>query len=230
MEALTATLDYLIREGVHELLCLGDIVGYGADPAACIEAVRERTRVAVVGNHDRAAVGLLDPDWFNPYAKAAVTWTSERLGDGERSYLVGLPLTAVVDNATLVHASPSHPEVWEYLISARDGEAAFPAFTTRFCFVGHSHRPAAWIATATGIRFVPNFDRVTLNPGQRCLVNIGSVGQPRDRDPRAACVVWDADRGSVTLHRVAYDVAAAQAKIVKAGLPRVLADRLAHGV
>ena len=223
-------LDGLAREGVDRILCLGDIVGYGADPIACIGAMRERADAMVAGNHDWAAVGLADLDWFNPNAAIAVTWTMGHLSHDERAYLAGLALTAVVEHATLVHATPLHPETWDYLISPRDGEAAFDAFATRLCFVGHSHRPAAWIATETGVRFLPGFDGAMLGPGQRCLVNVGSVGQPRDRDPRAACVVWDVDRNSIALHRVPYDIETARAKIVKAGLPRFLGDRLIYGI
>jgi diadenosine tetraphosphatase ApaH/serine/threonine PP2A family protein phosphatase len=226
---LTATFDHLATEGVDSVLCLGDIVGYGADPSACIKAIRERARVVVAGNHDRAAAGLEDLESFNPYARIAAEWTSALLSDEERAYLAGLPLKAEVEDATLVHASPFHPESWDYLISERDGETALSAFETRLCFIGHSHRPAAWIATETGARFFPCVERMTHGPWQRLLVNVGSVGQPRDRDPRAAYVVWDAGTGDITLHRVAYDVAAAQAKIMKAGLPRFLADRLANG-
>ncbi len=226
---MTAILDHLAAERVDSVLCLGDIVGYGADPSACIEAVRERAQVVVAGNHDWAAAGLQDLESFSPYARIAVEWTSARLCDEERAYLASLPLLAEVGEATLVHASPFHPENWDYLISERDGKTALSAFETRLCFIGHSHRPVVWIATETGVCFFPCVERMTPGPRQRLLVNVGSVGQPRDRDPRAAYVMWDVGTGDITLHRVAYDVAAAQAKIMKAGLPRFLADRLANG-
>lgn len=204
-------------------------MGYGADPSACIEVVRGQTQIVVAGNHDWVAAGLQDSESFTLHARIAVEWASARLCDEERAYLASLPLVVEVEDATLVHASPLHPENWDYLISVRDGKAALSAFETRLCFIGHSHHPAAWVATETGVRFLPCFERLTLGPGQRLLVNVGSVGQPRDRDPRAAYAVWDSGTGDVALHRVAYDVATAQAKIVKAGLPRFLADRLAHG-
>jgi diadenosine tetraphosphatase ApaH/serine/threonine PP2A family protein phosphatase len=216
--------------GVEGLLCLGDVVGYGADPGPCLERVRQEAVTVVRGNHDDGAVGLLDLDWFNPFARAAALWTAHRLDEDQRAYLSGLPLVVEINGATLAHASPRSPEEWDYLISARDGFEAFPFFTTRLCFVGHSHRPGVWIQGPDELRFEPNLSRQALLPGHRYIVNVGSVGQPRDRDPRAACAIWDTDAQTIMVHRVPYDARAAQAKIRGAGLPSFLADRLAHGV
>src|SRR5205823_8176787 len=123
------------------VLCLGDVVGYGADPAACVDMIGARARAVVAGNHEHAVTDRLDLAWFNRHARAAAEWTRERLDADHRSYLTALPLVAQVDDATLVHASPDRPEEWEYLVSAEDGFQAFAAFTTRLCFVGHSHVP-----------------------------------------------------------------------------------------
>lgn len=216
--------------GVDGLLCLGDLVGYGADPVRVVDALARRHVVAVAGNHDQATTGLVDLDWFNPYARAAAEWTAERLGSDQRGFLAGLPLVTEHAGATLVHASPRNPNEWPYLISPADGSAAFSAFATRLCFVGHSHMPAAWRLRDDGtVGFVRGPVRVALRPGERVIVNVGSVGQPRDGDPAAAYALWDAEAETIEIRRVAYDVAEARRRIHAAGLPRVLGDRLLHG-
>jgi diadenosine tetraphosphatase ApaH/serine/threonine PP2A family protein phosphatase len=173
--------------------------------------------------------GLLDLEWFNGWARAAAEWTRERLDDDHRAWLGSLPLTSQIGDATLVHASPEAPDEWEYLVSAEDGWSAFPYFETRWCFVGHSHVPGVWSLGSSGPEFEPRPAVVGAEAGRRYIVNVGSVGQPRDRDPRAAYAVWDVEAARVELRRVTYDVQAARDKIVAAGLPRFLADRLAAG-
>jgi diadenosine tetraphosphatase ApaH/serine/threonine PP2A family protein phosphatase len=228
LEALRAVLaDAAPRaDGV---LCLGDSVGYGADPGPCVELLAARARALVAGNHEHGVAGLLDLDWFNPAARAAAEWTRERLDDDHRAWLGALPLVSEVEDATLVHASPAQPEEWDYLVTADDGWAAFPHFATRWCFVGHSHVAGAWSLGSAGPEHEARPQTVTAEAGRRYIVNVGSVGQPRDRDPRAAYAVWDTEAGRVEVRRVAYDVEAARRKILAAGLPRFLADRLATG-
>ena len=228
LEALRAVLaDAAPR--ADAVLCLGDTVGYGAEPAACVDLLGDRARAVVAGNHEHGVAGLLDISWFNRWARAAAEWTREQLDDDHRAWLAALPLTHEVDEATLVHASPAQPDEWDYLVSAEDGWAAFPHFTTRWCFVGHSHVPGVWSLGSSG----PDHDRYVglmhADAGRRYIVNVGSVGQPRDHDPRAAYGLWDAEAGSVELRRVIYDVEAARRKIMAAGLPRFLADRLTAG-
>jgi diadenosine tetraphosphatase ApaH/serine/threonine PP2A family protein phosphatase len=135
----------------------------------------------------------------------------------------------VVDDATLVHASPVCPEEWDYLVSAEDGYEAFAAFATRMCFVGHSHRPGTWSIGSSGPAHEPHATETMLEHGRRYLINVGSVGQPRDRDARAAYALWDTDDHRVSIRRVPYDVAAARRKILAAGLPAFLAERLSIG-
>ena len=236
LEALSAVLADAASEGALGVLCLGDAVGYGADPVACVELLGERSTGMVAGNHEYGALGLLDLRWFNPAARAAALWTREQLGADHQGYLSGLPLSSALGEATCVHASPRRPEEWEYLLSAEDGFEAFADFATRLCFVGHSHRPGVWSLGSSGPAHEDlggpawHDHRVLFHDGRRYIVNVGSVGQPRDRDPRAAYVVWDEDERSITLRRVMYDHKAAAAKILRAGLPRALADRLAHGM
>jgi diadenosine tetraphosphatase ApaH/serine/threonine PP2A family protein phosphatase len=228
LEALRAVLDDAATCS-DVLLCLGDVVGYGADPEACIEAVAARCPVIVGGNHEHAVAGLLDLDWFNGHARAAAEWTRDRLDDDHRAWLAALPLVRELEDATLVHASPAQPEEWDYLVRAEDGYAAFGAFPTRLCFVGHTHVPAVWVQGSWGHDFRLAVDEVPIDPGCRYIVSVGSVGQPRDRDPRAAYALWDTTTRRVTIRRVRYDVGAARAKILAARLPRILGDRLAEG-
>lgn len=234
LEALTAVLSDAAGEGAASILCLGDLVGYGADPVACIEALGERAAALVAGNHEHGALGLLDLQWFNPFAREAALWTSQQLGEDHARYLAALRLTATVEDATLVHASPRNPDEWDYLVSAEDGFAVFPDFDTRLCFVGHSHRPGCWSLGGSGPKHLPHLKPeqgpVRLEDGRRYIINVGSVGQPRDRDPRAAYAIWDRERRTVTIRRVPYDHKAAARKILSAGLPRILAERLANGV
>jgi len=232
-EALSAVLADADRAGARALLCLGDMVGYGADPVACAEAVGERAVAVVAGNHEHAALGLMSLRWFNPVAREAALWTRERLSDGLRGYLSALPLTATVEDATLVHASPRSPEEWEYLMSPDDGFEVFADFGTRLCFVGHSHRPGVWSLGSSGREHAAWFRawpvQVRLEVGRRYVINVGSVGQPRDRDRRAAYALWDLEERLVSLRRVEYDHRGAAARILAAGLPRALADRLGNG-
>jgi diadenosine tetraphosphatase ApaH/serine/threonine PP2A family protein phosphatase len=215
------------------VLCLGDLVGYGAEPGACVDTIAERAVAMVGGNHEHGAAGLMSLDWFNPAARAAALWTRQQLSPATLAWLGSRPLSAMVDDATLVHASPQRPEEWDYLLSAEDGFEVFGAFDTRVCFVGHSHRPAVWSLGSSGRDHEGSFAawpvEVPLLDGRRYVINVGSVGQPRDRDPRAAYGIWDLEARRVSIRRVVYDHRAAATRILAAGLPRILAERLASG-
>jgi len=228
LEALRAVLDDCAGRA-DAVLCLGDTVGYGADPLACVELVADRAQASVGGNHEYAVAGRLGMEWFNRYARAAAEWTQQRLDEDHRAYLGALPLISEIGDATLVHASPAQPDEWDYLVTAEDGFAAFPSFATRWCFVGHSHVPGAWSLGSSGPEHRAGCASLQSERGRRYIVNVGSVGQPRDRDPRAAYALWDAEAGWLQIQRVAYDVGTARRKILEAGLPRFLADRLAAG-
>jgi diadenosine tetraphosphatase ApaH/serine/threonine PP2A family protein phosphatase len=211
------------------VLCLGDTVGYGADPGPCVELMGERATASVAGNHEYAVTGRIGMEWFNPYAREAAEWTRGHLDADCRAYLDALPLVSEVGDAVLVHASPSRPEEWDYILSPEDGFAVLRDFTTRLCFIGHSHVPGAWSIASSGPEHERGAVCLRLEPGRRYLVNVGSVGQPRDRDVRAAYAIWDMDARTVEIRRVAYDVETARRKIVSAGLPSVLGDRLRAG-
>jgi len=236
LEALSAVLADAASQGALGILCLGDAVGYGADPGPCVDLLGERSARMVAGNHEHGALGLLDVRWFNSAARASALWTRDALGEDHQRFLSALPLASILGEATCVHASPRRPEEWDYLLSAEDGFQAFGDFATRLCFVGHSHRAGAWSLGSSGPWYEDlagsafHDHRISFHAGRRYIVNVGSVGQPRDRDPRAAYALWDEEERSVTLRRVIYDHKAAATKILRAGLPSVLADRLAHGV
>jgi diadenosine tetraphosphatase ApaH/serine/threonine PP2A family protein phosphatase len=228
LEALDAVLAHADARA-DAVLVLGDVVGYGADPRACLERVAARADAVVAGNHEHGVAGLLDLEWFNDRARMALEWTRGQLDDDHLGWLRTRPLTVEIDDATLVHASPDQPAEWDYLVSAEDGFDVFGAFATRLCFVGHSHRPGAWSVGSSGRAHEPGAREIDLEAGRRYLINVGSVGQPRDRDPRAAYALWDLDARRVTVERVPYDRVSARRKILSADLPRFLADRLLIG-
>lgn len=216
-------------ESADRIWCLGDIVGYGAEPTACLAWVREHCDVVLSGNHDYAVFEPSVARDFNPNAALAAEWTRVALTADEIAYLQSLPSLVEVDGVTLAHASPADP-IWTYILSVIDARDAFGAFGGALCFVGHTHVAACYSEVDAMITRVPivNDEPFSLADG-RFIINPGSVGQPRDRDPRAAYLWYDAAAQTVTWRRVAYDIAAAQAKILAAGLPDRLAARLALG-
>lgn len=232
LEALRAVLSHAEAVGpVDAVWCPGDIVGYGPEPSEVLGELRGQRLVAVAGNHDLAASGGMDTADFNRAAADAAEWTAEHLSRAEQDFLRGLPITAIEGDFTLVHGSLREP-VWEYLLS---GEQALPQFemqTTTYCIVGHSHLPF-WIEEHISRR-TPRFRRLdggaTIALGeQRLIINPGSVGQPRDGDPRASYVLYDERAATLTWHRVEYDIAETQRKMRLAGLDQWLIERLAEG-
>jgi len=228
LEALESVIEKLGEEGVDKVVCLGDLVGYGADPNECIRRVRRLTDLVVAGNHDWAAVGRLDTTYFNPHARSAIYWTSKKLTRESYDYLLGLPLTLELEGVVMVHATPSRPGEWHYILSPEEAFVEFAAFTARAAFIGHSHSPAVFYqGERTGV--IDHKYPFVMEPGKRYIVNIGSVGQPRDGDPRASYAVYDSSTGEVAIRRVEYDVASAQKKILESGISPFLAYRLALG-
>ena len=231
LEALdTVIADAESRGGFDAIWCLGDTVGYGADPNACLARIREYDLLAVAGNHDTAAVGTTTANDFNGAAREASIWTAGQLTAEEKAFLAGLPLVATADPFTLVHGSIRDPLV-EYLLDRGSALATFALLDTKFCLVGHSHYP--FICQENGGSPVfADFpeDEVTPLGEERWILNPGSVGQPRDHDPRPSYAVYDSDTVTVERHRVEYDVAKTQDKIRQAGLPERLAERLNYGI
>ncbi len=228
LEALEAVLRALDELGIEERVCLGDLVGYGADPGICVEKARSAFRVVVAGNHDHAAAGLEDLNYFNPVAKEAMRWTMRHLGAQEKSYLGKLPFVRALESCMLVHSTPREPRTWDYVMTVEDALRQRGSFEEHVCFIGHSHVPFFFEYSAQG-HAIPQLPILELKGDSRYLVNVGSVGQPRDGDPRACFCVYDPDEGTVRMERILYPVATAQEKIVRAGLPSYLAQRLALG-
>jgi len=234
LEALTTVIAAMKRENVEHWVQVGDIVGYGPDPSACMDLVRELGCTVCLGNHDAAVVGLLDQDYFNTYARAAVEWTRGRLRKRDFEYLQGLPLVVEHRFYTLVHGSLHMPEMFGYVLTPVEARDSLRLQRTFMGFVGHSHVPAIYaqpqgVADELRVHFDSEMT-VNIENAARVLMNVGSVGQPRDEDPRAAFALYDTDTSICQIRRVAYDIAATQAKIRAAGLPHVLADRLSLGV
>ena len=232
LEALTAVLEHLASERIDTYLCLGDVVGYGAEPSACLNRLEACQTVVVAGNHDLACVGRLTLEWFNELAREAILWTRDQLSFAELDALRRWPLTTVEEPFTLVHASLRHPERFEYLVDAAQAVETMQACRTLVCLFGHTHLPTLFFQAGRTIIcsqiWAPLKTHLSL-ASERYLINPGSVGQPRDRDPRAACAIFDSGDDSIEFLRVAYDIAAAQQKIRHAGLPDGLWRRLERG-
>jgi predicted phosphodiesterase len=225
--ALEAVLSDIEKMRVGRTVCLGDSVGYGAEPGMCIAKVRELGSEVVLGNHDSAAVGDTPIEYFNLYAKEAVLWTAGRLADDEKDYINSLPLRVDVGDFTIVHSSLAEPKQWGYvmdLLSARD---CFRFLRKKLCFIGHSHLPVIFQEKE---KITYSMDgEVGIEDGARYIINVGSVGQPRDGDPRASYGIYDAEEKRVEIRRVQYDVKVTQENILAAGLPAFLAFRLGIG-
>ena len=235
LQALDAVLaDAEDIGGFDAVWFLGDLVGYGSDPAACIHRLRDLPHAAIAGNHDHAVTGKLNPDLFNGAARAAAVWTPQQLSDDEMSYLTALPEVRQMGQFTHVHGSLRDP-VMEYLISEPAAIATFSLMETPFCLVGHSHYPLVWTEQdgRAGVELLDPSAPLLLEPGRRMIINPGSVGQPRDGDWRASYLMYDSETGGsagVMHHRrVEYDLAGAQNGILAAGLPESLAIRLGNG-
>ena len=216
---------------VDALWCLGDFVGYGPWPNECIDLLHERDVRAIAGNHDLAAIGTISSEDFNGDAAFAAQWTADTLTAESRAYLESLEPMTEVDGVALAHGSPREP-VWEYVLSAGTAAASFRTTDTRLCFVGHTHIPSVFTEHDSGVPEVSYMPGGSISPvaSARRIVNPGSVGQPRDRDPRAAYLLYDADAAELSWHRVEYDISRVQKRMRKLGLPSFLMERLAYGV
>lgn len=230
LEALHAVLAAL--RDMDEIVCLGDIVGYGPDPDECCQKVMHQCTVILVGNHDRAAVHPEEALTFNNDARDAALWTADHIAPKTRMFLSTLPTTALLGcEVLLVHGAPSDPDL--YVASLFDATDEFPAMDRPICFYGHTHIPEAYLLREGEI--LP--ERLDIHPGKpvtleaktKYLINVGSVGQPRDGDWRAACGVYDEAKGTVEIRRVPYPVQDTAAKIARVGLPVSLAERLEVG-
>jgi diadenosine tetraphosphatase ApaH/serine/threonine PP2A family protein phosphatase len=227
--ALEAVLSHMGE--VDALWCLGDLVGYGPWPNECVGLLRERGVVAIAGNHDLAAVGSITTEEFNPDAARATAWTTDHLSPETRAYLEELEPHSVVDGITLAHGTPNEP-IWEYLLNNGTAAVSFECFETQVCLVGHTHIPSVFVQDKEGA-----VGGAYMEPGTayalgayRVIANPGSVGQPRDRNPLAAYLLFDSEQYTLEWRRVEYDLRRVQARILDAGLPTFFAERLGRGV
>lgn len=220
LHALTRALSAIEKHKVDEIYCLGDIVGYGADPAPCVELVRKHCTASVLGNHDLAVARDEGTDFLPRSGQSAIRHNRSKLSDDQLEYLAALPYTLVMDGCTFVHATPKNPQLWVRFDTLGVVTDQFQYFKTPFCFVGHTHIPAV-VGEKLGM--------FRVRRGSRYIINAGSVGQPRDNDPRLGFVIFDTAEVTHELIRVGYDVEGAAARIVADGLPKDLAGRLKRG-
>lgn len=228
LPALEAVLEALEQEDCDALICCGDVVGYGAFPNECCEVLREREIPTIVGNHDHAALGQTDISYFNEIAKAAIKWTRDTLTPENATWLESLPFTYEYNGLYFAHSSPESPKEWKYVLTMGEARVNFRHFDQRACFIGHSHQPFIIEANDDNL-FCSIRPEIDMKPQRRYLINVGSVGQPRDRNYRACYAICDLERERIEIKRVDYDLARAQRAILGEGLPNQLAERLANG-
>jgi len=227
LEALQTVLWDAQEQGCSNFVCLGDIVGYAANPSECLEIVRELGCPAVRGNHDEGAASLSNLDELNPLAQAALLWTRAQLSEEQRDWLRELKLVRQVRDFTVVHSTLDSPGAWGYVTNRFDAMASFSYQFTQVCFYGHTHVPRIF-EKDDAVRAARGND-VQLQRGVKYFVNVGSVGQPRDGDWRASYAIYDVTAQTISIRRVEYDIQTTQDKIRAAGLPTLLADRLSLG-
>lgn len=227
LEALEAACEDATSEECTHFVCLGDIVGYNADPHACVDRIREMDCPTVKGNHDEQASLFESSRDFNELAEHAIEWTREHLNKEDREWLRGLRLQRQVRDFTIVHATLDTPGQWGYVFNNLDAVTSFTYQHTTVCFFGHTHVPMGFMRD-DGVKRV-KIDGLRIDPTKKYFINVGSVGQSRDGDWRASYCIFDTEENELHHRRVKYDLQTAQEKIIKAGLPRLLADRLALG-
>ena len=227
LEATQAILADAQEADCTHYVCLGDLVGYNANPHECLDLVRQMDCPVVKGNHDEQACLTESSRDFNELAEQAINWTRAHLTEDDKQWLADLRMTRQVRDFTIVHATLDTPEEWGYVFNNLDALASFTYQHTTVCFFGHTHVAGAFVRDG-GVKRV-KIERLTIEPGKKYFINTGSVGQPRDGDPRAAYCIYDIEREMVEQRRVKYDLHTAQKKIIQAGLPRLLAERLELG-
>ncbi|MFI5251493.1 MAG: metallophosphoesterase family protein [Bacteroidota bacterium] len=220
LEALQQALSIIVEKKVDEVVCLGDTVGYGANPNECVDLVRKTTPHILLGNHDEAIINPDIAQTFNPNARAAAEWTASQLTDENKRFIKSLPYDYAIEDLYFVHSSPFEPHEWHYILSASNANKNFEFFSERICFIGHSHEPMV---------YCEDIWTKEVLPGKRYIINVGSVGQPRDKDPRLSFGLYDTETYRYENIRATYDVKTASEKIRKIGLPFVLAERILVG-
>ena len=227
LEALEVVLADIKDQRCTHYCCVGDVVGYNANPKECLDIIRSMGMPTVKGNHDEYCSSEDDLIGFNPHAAEAVNWTRKQLTKEDRQWLADLKYVRLVASFSMVHATLDGPQRWGYVFDRLAAAASLTYQNTSVCFFGHTHVPVAFVRDSV-VRG-GTYSKFKVEPGRKYFVNVGSVGQPRDGNPKAAYVVYDLDEGSIELRRLDYDIAKAQKKILAAGLPQRLAERLNFG-
>lgn len=229
LEALQAVVRDIDKVKVDKIVFLGDAIGYGADPDKCVKIINNACEIKLLGNHDFVGMGLASPRYFNPVAKESIQWTQNTLKEKTITIMSNFELEATLLDYYFVHASPDDPSEWSYILTVNDAETNFKCFSQSFCFVGHSHQPIVFSQSPEGDVVIEEGVPFTAQPGYRYIINVGSIGQPRDGDPNACYLIADTDSNHFEHKRVAYDLEKAQKKMKKASLPESLITRLANG-
>ena len=229
LEALEAVLADCEGRKVDKVHCLGDVVGYGSDPGPCLELIQAHCDIRLMGNHEHAVLGQLSTDLLNPIAKSSMAWTKDQLSDKHLTTMNDFLMDATFENLYFVHASPFEPDKWHYILTTSEAERAFQHLPKQIGFAGHSHLPLIFSKGPAGpMHMYVGHDFHPFEENQY-LVNVGSVGQPRDNDPRACYVIFDSSEQELTYYRVEYDMQLTQSKMSRANLPKMLIDRLLVG-
>jgi len=231
LEALEAVMDDIDSQQVDEIVCLGDVVGYGANPNECAAIINRKCPVTLLGNHDAAALGNLSTEHFNIHAKVAIEWTTDHINGTCTTFLESLPLAKNSGEHTYVHATPYEPKMWYYITSLEEAAFNFQFFNSAFCFVGHTHIPIIIVLDESKELYVHQEERVEFGnlKNARFLINVGSVGQPRDHNPDACYGIIDTDEKAFSYRRVKYDIGRAKSKMKKIKMPEFLVVRLQEG-
>jgi predicted phosphodiesterase len=227
LEALQVVLEDIKNQKCTHYCCVGDVVGYNANPKECLDIIRGMGMPVVKGNHDEYCSTNETLEGFNPHAADAVNWTRQQLNEEDKQWLRDFKYVRLVASFSMVHATLDGPQRWGYVFDKLMAAASFTYQNTGVCFFGHTHVPLAFIRDSQ-VRG-GTYSKFKVEPGKKYFVNVGSVGQPRDGNPKAAYVIYDLDEGSIELRRLDYDIPTAQKKILAAGLPPRLAERLAYG-
>lgn len=226
LAALKRALEYIQSEKPDKIVCLGDIVGYGPRPNECIELIRENCQISLMGNHDHAVLGLTDTYHFNQYAREAINWTRRTLIVQNKSYLENLPFSHHENEILYVHSTPEYPEEWHYILSGYEAKQYLERIRQKVCFVGHSHIPVVYGGESSNIyqeEILLDFQK------HKYVINVGSVGQPRDGDPRLCFIIYDTQSGQLRYIRLEYPIQETYDEILENQLPPFLAMRLFAG-
>lgn len=229
LEALESVIAAYKQESIDEYLCGGDVVGYGANPKECIEELNLISTTTIAGNHDWASVDLFSTEYFNEFAKEAIYWTRKNITQKETSFLETLKLIYKADDFILVHGTLDNPQDFNYMLDSYAAQDSFEILDTNICFIGHTHIAGTFILTKDKQVLYTREDLLKIKKENKYIVNVGSVGQPRDRNPDAAYCIYDSKAGEIQIKRISCDLKTTREKIIKAGLPMFLGDRILFG-